>query len=100
MSAVLFGFQVWVNNVQVIPSDLFPKQWVGSIAGLGGFGAGIGSIAFTLGTGWMIDHFSYTLVFTIAGVLAPLATLTLYGLMGGGTGRVAPVRTAESVSMR
>jgi len=97
MSAVLFGFQVWVNNVQVIPSDLFPKQWVGSIAGLGGFGAGIGSIIFTLTTGWMIDHFSYTLVFTIAALLAPLATLTLYGLMGR-RGRVAPaLHTAQNL---
>jgi sugar phosphate permease len=88
MSIVLFAFQAWINNVQVIPSDLFPPQLVASVAGLGGFGAGIGSMIFTLTTGWIVDHFSYTAVFTIAALLAPLATMVLITVMGSRETRV------------
>ncbi len=33
MGVVLFGFQVWVNNLQTLPSDFFPKSAVGSVFG-------------------------------------------------------------------
>jgi ACS family hexuronate transporter-like MFS transporter len=79
---VLFGFQVWINNVQVLPSDLFPSNAVGSVAGLGGTGAGIGSMIFTLTTGWVVDHFSYTPILLTAGILAPVGTLLLCLLVG------------------
>ncbi|MGH9449843.1 MAG: MFS transporter, partial [Terriglobia bacterium] len=59
IAVVLFSFQFWVNNVQTLPSDLFPTSFVGSIAGLAGAAAGIGAIVFTLFTGWATDHFSY-----------------------------------------
>ena len=29
MGVVLFGFQVWINNLQTLPSDFFPKSAVG-----------------------------------------------------------------------
>jgi ACS family hexuronate transporter-like MFS transporter len=82
MCVVLFAFQVWINNVQTLPSDFFPASVVGSVAGLGGFGAGVGSLLFTLTTGWIVDHFSYTPVFTIAGLLAPVGTVVLFALSG------------------
>src|SRR2546423_1924709 len=37
---VTFAFQVWINNLQVLPSDYFPGKTVASVAGLGGAGAG------------------------------------------------------------
>ena len=82
IALVLFGFQVWINNVQTLPSDFFPDRAVGSVAGLGGTGAGIGAMLFTLGTGWVVDHFSYVPVLVAAGVLAPLGTLVLFALAG------------------
>jgi ACS family hexuronate transporter-like MFS transporter len=82
ISVVLFGFQVWINNVQTMPSDFFPKSAVGSVAGLGGMGAGIGSMIFTFATGVIVDNFSYTPVLVIAGVLAPIGTLVLFALSG------------------
>jgi len=82
IGVVLFGFQVWINNVQTLPSDFFPDQAVASVAGLGGVGAGIGSMIFTFTTGWVVDHFSYTPVLTVAGLLAPLGTLVLFTLTG------------------
>ncbi len=95
MSVVLFAFQAWINNVQTIPSDLFPPQLVASVAGLGGFGAGIGSMIFTLVTGWIVDHFSYTAVFTIAATLGPLATILLLALMRRPTPTPAPAPLAH-----
>lgn len=82
ISIVLFGFQVWINNVQTMPSDFFPKSAVGSIAGLGGMGAGIGSIIFTYTTGWVVDNFSYTPILVAAGILAPIGTIVLFALAG------------------
>lgn len=82
IALVLFGFQVWINNVQTLPSDFFPRSAVGSVAGLGGVGAGVGAMLFTLGTGWVVDHFSYVPVLVAAGVLAPLGTLVLFALAG------------------
>ncbi|HRH41336.1 MAG TPA: MFS transporter [Pyrinomonadaceae bacterium] len=82
ISLVLFGFQIWINNVQTLPSDFFPRSAVGSIAGLGGMGAGIGSIIFTYTTGWVVDNFSYTPILVAAGLLAPLGTVVLFALAG------------------
>lgn len=82
IGVVLFGFQAWINNVQTLPSDLFSSSAVGSVAGLGGTGAGIGSMIFIFSTGWVVDKFSYTPVLVFAGVLAPLGTIALFGLMG------------------
>src|SRR5213075_844289 len=82
IGVVLFGFQVWINNVQVLPSDFFPSNAVGSVAGLGGTGAGIGSMIFIFATGWVVDHFSYTPILVTAGILAPVGTLVLFALSG------------------
>jgi ACS family hexuronate transporter-like MFS transporter len=82
IGVVLFGFQVWINNVQTLPSDFFPARAVASVAGLGGTGAGIGSMLFIFGTGWAVDHFSYAPVLVVAGLLAPLGTLVLFLLAG------------------
>jgi ACS family hexuronate transporter-like MFS transporter len=82
IGVVLFGFQVWINNVQTLPSDFFSDKAVASVAGLGGTGAGIGSMIFILSTGWVVDHFSYVPVLVAAGLLAPLGTIVLFALCG------------------
>jgi MFS transporter, ACS family, hexuronate transporter len=79
---VTFGFQSWINNVQTLPSDFFPQQTVAAVAGLGGVGAGIGAILFTLATGWVVDHFSYTPILIIAGLLPLLGTAVLFLVAG------------------
>lgn len=82
IGVVLFGFQVWINNVQTLPSDFFSDKAVASVAGLGGTGAGIGSMIFIFSTGWVVDHFSYVPVLVAAGLLAPLGTMVLFALSG------------------
>src|SRR5258708_7749421 len=80
MSITLFGFQFWVGNVQTLPSDFFPVSAVGSIAGFAGTAAGTGAMFFTLSTGWVVDHFSYTPVLIAAAILAPLAPAPWYAI--------------------
>jgi ACS family hexuronate transporter-like MFS transporter len=82
MCVSCFGFQCWVSNVQTLPSDFFPVGAVGSIAGFAGTAAGVGAVIFTLSTGWVVDHFSYTPILVTAGLLGPLATTVLFVLMG------------------
>ena len=77
ISVVLFGFQAWINNVQVLPSDCFEQRNVGSVAGLGGLGAGVGSILFVASTGWVADHLSYTPILVAAGAIPLIGTTVL-----------------------
>ena len=100
ISIVLFAFQFWVNNVQTLTSDLFPNHLVASISGLAGTGAGLGAMIFMLSTGWLVDHFGYTLVLIISGLLIPGATAALWILSrdtegGNKTEPGAPVITGR-----
>ena len=82
IAVVLFGFQTWINNVQTLPSDYFPEAAVGSVAGLGGMGAGIGAMLFTQATGFVVDHYSYTPMLVMAGLLPAVGTTILFVLGG------------------
>ena len=82
IAIVLFGFQMWITNVQTLPSDIFPSSVVGSVAGMGGTAAGISSLLFNLGTGWLVTHFGYAVVLTLAGILAPIGAAVLFMLVG------------------
>ena len=87
IAVVLFGFQMWISNVQTLPSDFFHASAVGSVAGLGGTAAGISSLLFNLCTGSLVVHFGYPIVLTIAGVLAPIGVVALFLLIG----RIEPI---------
>jgi MFS transporter, ACS family, hexuronate transporter len=73
-----FGQQSWSTLVMVLPTDLFPQEVVGSVAGLVGFGGAMGGIVFGQLVGYMLDHgFGYGTVFGIAGTLHVIAFLIL-----------------------
>ena len=80
ISAVLFAFQFWINNVQTLAGDFFPNELVASISGLGGTSAGIGAMVVTLFTGWVVDHFGYSPMLVLSALLVPAATLALFFL--------------------
>jgi MFS transporter, ACS family, hexuronate transporter len=82
MAVVLFGFQVWINNLQTLPSDFFPSAAVGSVFGLGGAAAALASVLFTWGTGHVVDAFGYTPVFVAAAMLGPLGLIVTLALAG------------------
>ena len=81
---VLFSFQFWVNNLQTLPSDIFPTGFVGSIAGLAGSSGSLGAALFTLATGFLTERFSYQPVLVISGLLLPSATVVLLLLVKPG----------------
>jgi ACS family hexuronate transporter-like MFS transporter len=69
-SLAYFGQQSWSTLVMVLPTDLFPANVVGSVAGLVGFGGAMGGIAFGQLVGYLLDHgFGYGVVFSLAGTL-------------------------------
>lgn len=82
IAVVLFGFQMWISNVQTLPSDFFPGSAVGSVAGMGGTAAGLSSLIFNLCTGWIVTHFGYAAVLTTAGLLAPIGAIALIVVAG------------------
>ncbi|HEY6339157.1 MAG TPA: MFS transporter [Candidatus Sulfotelmatobacter sp.] len=73
-----FGQQSWSTLVMVLPTDLFPQEVVGSVAGLVGFGGAMGGIAFGEVVGYLLDHGrGYSTVFRIAGTLHIAAFLII-----------------------
>jgi len=67
-SVAYFGQQSWSTLVMVLPTDVFPREVVGSVAGLVGFGGAMGGIAFGQLVGYLLDHGSgYGPVFAMAG---------------------------------
>jgi ACS family hexuronate transporter-like MFS transporter len=97
-SLAYFGQQSWSTLVMVLPTDLFPRRVVGSVAGLVGFGGAMGGIAFGQLVGYLLDHgFGYGVVFALAGTfhvaafLLILATIPRVKLLAMGRAREVAV---------
>ncbi|WP_345947947.1 MFS transporter [Mucilaginibacter sp. PAMB04274] len=76
IGTVLFGFQFLIGNLQTLPSDYFNGKNVGTVAGMGGTAAVVG----TLFTTWavpVITQTSYVSFFVLGAVLVPLAWLAI-----------------------
>ena len=82
IAVVLAGFQVMINNIQTLPSDLFSGKSVGTVAGIGGLSAVAGVLVFST---WMIpflSRVSYIPVFVMGAALVPIGIALLYLLCG------------------
>jgi ACS family hexuronate transporter-like MFS transporter len=63
------GHQGWSANVLTLPADMFPRQTVASVVGIGGFAGAFGGMGMSLFTGAQLQNTgSYTVIFTIAGL--------------------------------
>jgi ACS family hexuronate transporter-like MFS transporter len=81
IAVVTFAYCAWASNILALPTDLFPKAIVATLAGVAGTGAALGGMIFTLATGAAVDHISYTPVFVAAGVMPVLAVcIAAFGL--------------------
>jgi ACS family hexuronate transporter-like MFS transporter len=79
-SIAYFGQQSWSTLIMVLPADLLPRQVVGSVAGLVGFGGAMGGIAFGQLVGYLLDHgIGYGTVFTLAGMFHVVAFMVVLG---------------------
>jgi ACS family hexuronate transporter-like MFS transporter len=73
-SLAYFGQQSWSTLVMILPADLYPRNAVGAVAGLVGFGGAMGGVVFGQIVGRLLDAgFGYGLVFALAGSLHVLA---------------------------
>lgn len=79
MALVLGGFQFTMTNIQTIPSDLHSGKSVGSLAGLGGASAVLGTILAILFSG-QIE--SWPLLFGLLAALVPLSLLSIFLTIG------------------
>jgi len=89
MALVLGGFQFTINNIQTLPSDFFSDRHVGSVAGLGGFGAVAGVLVFSTWLVPVLSRTSYVPVFVMGAALVPLSIGAVF-LLGGEIRRLAP----------
>ena len=77
-SLAFLGHQWWSTMVMVLPTDLFPKRAVGTVAGLVGLGGAMGGVVLGQIAGYLLDHgFSYAPVLVIAGSLHIIAFVVL-----------------------
>src|SRR5581483_11680493 len=77
-SLAFFGQQSWSTLVMILPTDLFPKRAVGTVAGLVGLGGAMGGVVLGQLAGYLLDHgFSYTPVLVVGGSLHILAFLVI-----------------------
>ncbi len=79
MAFVLGGFQFTIVNIQTLPSDLHCGKSVGSLAGLGGASAVLGTILAILFAGQIS---SWPLLFGLLAALVPLSLLSIYLTVG------------------
>jgi len=82
ISVAMLGYTGMTANLLAFPADVFSKNVVGSIWGLAGMGSGLGGMAFVLGTGWLVDHYSYTPVFFWFGSIPLIALLIIWFVVG------------------
>ena len=77
MGVIMFGFQVSIGNIQTLPSDFFSGKSVGSLSGVGGSAALLGTIIATNYVPVLSADGNYTPVFVIGALLVPLALLCI-----------------------
>ena len=68
--------QAWATNIFTTASDMFPKQAVSSVVGIGGMAGAIGGIFFPMFVGYLLDSYKaadnlaggYNILFTMCGI--------------------------------
>jgi len=79
MALVLGGFQFTMTNIQTLASDLHSGKSVGSLAGLGGAAAVLGTILAILFSG---NIESWPLLFGLLAALVPLSLISIFATIG------------------
>jgi ACS family hexuronate transporter-like MFS transporter len=69
ISIATFGYSGALANLLAIPGDVLPKRAIASTWGFASMGAGFGGMILSLITGWLVDHFSFQLVFLLFGLI-------------------------------
>lgn len=93
-SLAFCGQQSWSTLVMTLPTDLFPRETVGAVAGLVGFGGAMGGVVFGLVVGWLLDHGAgYGPVFALVSVMHLLA----FGIILLAVPKISPLSAPEKL---
>ena len=77
-SIAFFGQQSWSTLVMIVPTDLFDRRIVASVAGLVGFGGAMGGVVFNLVVGRILDSgLGYGTVFGIVSTFHVIAFVVI-----------------------
>ena len=64
-----FAYAAFSTIILNLPADVFPSRSVASVSGMGGTGAGFGTIAAILVTGWVADHYDFAPILFAASIV-------------------------------
>jgi ACS family hexuronate transporter-like MFS transporter len=78
--------QAWATNVFTLSSDMFPKEIVSSVVGIGGMAGAVGGILFPMLVGSLLDSYKaagnlsigYNILFTICGLTYFVAFIIIH----------------------
>lgn len=74
ISLAFLGHQFWSVIIQTLPADMYPKETVGSVAGLIGASGSFGAMIFAMIVGYILGNYaSYVPVFITISLLHPIA---------------------------
>ena len=93
----ILGANIMSNITIVVITDVFPQSGQARVTSLTGVGEGLMNMGMSLGTGFLVDHFSFVPVFILA---AALPAIGLWGLFGWVRvcQRLLPLEIARSAS--
>lgn len=89
--AAIFGVSAMSCMLLAVMSDTFPQSALARVGGLTGVGEGVVNMTLTLGTGIILDRFSFGDVFAAATLLPLLSIVCLYALVRPAAKREAPL---------
>ena len=81
MAIILFGFQTSIGNVQTLPSDLFSKNTVGTLAGMSGMAAKLAVFGFTILVPFLTKGENYAPAFYVGAALTVIALFAVWILI-------------------
>jgi ACS family hexuronate transporter-like MFS transporter len=76
-----FAYAAFSTIILNLPADLFPSGSVASVSGLGGTGAGLGTIAAIYLTGWVSDRYSFEPILLGASIIPLIAMVAVLVLV-------------------
>jgi MFS transporter, ACS family, hexuronate transporter len=82
MSVATAAHQGWSANLYTTTSDVFPKQAVASVTGIGGCLGAFSGFLCSIATGYVVTSFGYTPVFLTMGSFHLIAWVIVHNLMG------------------
>lgn len=86
ISLAAAAHQAWSANIFTTASDMFPKEAVSSVVGIGGMAGSIGGMLFPIVVGALLDHYKalgnieggYNILFIICGLMYLLAWVMMH----------------------